>query len=147
MKEFVTETDSKYARIKYSLITIGIYLIFATLGTLLLLVKLSTFIFFEGIAFAFLILAIFMVIRNNSHFILYISKDLFRIVGNGPNQIWEMEDISLSDFILTQSEDEKKFNRCTLVISNTKYKFYGVENYSDFKEFLEKNVKIYSDEQ
>lgn len=147
MKEFVTETDSRYARIKYSLITIGIYLIFAGLGALLLFVKLSTFIFFEGIAFAFLILAIFMVIRNNSHFILYISKDLFRIVGNGPNQIWEMEDILLSDFILTQSEDEKKFNRCTLTINNTKYKFYGVENYNDFKEFLEKNVTIHSDEQ
>lgn len=141
MKEFVTETDSKYARIKYSLITIGIYLIFASLSALLLLVKLSTFIFVEGIAFAFLVLAIFMVIRNNSHFIFYVSKDLFRIVGNGPNQIWEMEDIPLSDFVLTQSENEKKFNRCTLIIENTKYKFYGVENYSAFKEFLEKNTE------
>ena len=140
MKDFVTETDSKYARIKYSLMTFGIYLIFAALGTLLLLVKLATFIFFEGIAFVFLVIAIFSVIRNNSHFIFYISKDLFRVVGNGPSQVWEMEDISLNDIVLTQKEDEKKFNRCTMIISNTKYKFYGVENYSGLKEFLEKNI-------
>lgn len=142
MKDFVTETNSKYARIKYSLITVGIYLLFAALGALLLLVKIATFVFFEGVAVAFLIIGLFLVIRNNSHFILYISKDLFRIVGNGPNQIWEMENIPFSDYVLIQSEDEKRFNRCTLIIENTKYKIYGVENYSGLKGFLEANTDV-----
>lgn len=140
MKEFVTETDSKYARVKYSLIAIGIYLIFASMGALLLLVKLSTFIFFEGIAFAALVIGLFGVIRNNSHLIIYISKELFRVVGNGPNQIWEMDDVPLSDISLYQSKDEKRFDRCTLKIENTKYKFYGVESYTELKKFLEENA-------
>ena len=141
MKEFVTETDSKHARVKYSLIAFLIYLIFAGLGTLLLLVKLATFIIFEGVAFAALVIGIFGVIRNNSHFIIYISKELFRVVGNGPSQIWEMDDVSLSDITLYQSEGEKRFDRCTLKIENTKYKFYGVENYTELKKFLEQSLE------
>ena len=141
MQDFVTETNSKYTIVKNCLISFGVYLIFAALGALLLLIKLSTFIFFEGVIFAFFVIAIFVVIRNNGHFIFLISKDLFRVVGNGPNQIWEMEDVDLNDIILSQSEDDKKFNRCTLTINNTKYKFYGVENYSGLVKFLEENKK------
>ncbi len=48
-------------------------------------------------------------------------------------------DVPASDFIITQSEGQKKNDTCNLKIKNTVFKLYSVENCTEMKKYIEEN--------
>ena len=139
MNTFQTQTNSKFAFKIYGLTMLITYLILALCSCYFLTISIGTFIMIE----AFILLGIgfssIITLKNNSKFTFYFEGNILYINGVKPTQVWKIYEIPATDFIITQSKSEKACDCCTVKIKNTIFKFYGVENYTQLKSYIENN--------
>lgn len=138
MNRFSTKLDSSY-HIKRILITDGLLFLILTGLNLFSFTQPAggtrLFLIFEGVILFAVLLAVILSLRQ--------TKTVLRFQGNklyiDGVKHYVVYDVPASDFLLSQTESDKKKDIGNMKIKNTIFSFKGIRNFSKLTEYINEN--------
>lgn len=133
---FTTETDIQYVKAQSFKSMAVVFLVLSLCASLGLLVALRTFLYLEAVVFITCTASLFLSKKNLNDFQLHFENDILYIKDRKKGESFEVYDIPASDFIINQTAKEKKLNYCSVAIKHTIFRFGGIKNCNELKEYI-----------
>ena len=86
-------------------------------------------------------MAKFIIKRNYFDCELRFEDDVLYITNFSTGEVFSVWDIPASDFIISQSKQEKQQDYCRVLIKNTVFAIGGVKNCSQLKQYIAQQYK------
>ena len=133
---FTTSTDTQYAKDQSIKAMVILFLVLSCFAALGLLIALQTFLIFEMLV-SFICFVSYYITQKNIHdYRLCFVNDFLIIKDRTTGESFEVYDIPASDFIINQTAKEKKLNYCSVAIKHTIFRFGGIKNCNELKEYI-----------
>ena len=133
---FTTSTDTQYAKDQSIKAMVILFLVLSCFAALGLLIALQTFLIFEMLV-SFICFFSYYITQKNIHDCrLCFENDFLLIKDRTAGEVFEVYDIPASDFIINQTAKEKKLNYCSVAIKHTIFRFGGIKNCNELKEYI-----------
>ena len=136
MNTFVTETDSGWVRLHTYKTTAIVFVVLSLLACLGFLIAWQTFLFFELIVLISCITTLNTKKISHHDYLLSFEGDRLYITDKTNDNVYEVFDILVSDFIINQTKQDIKKDYCSVAIKNTIFAFGGVKNCTQLKKYI-----------
>ena len=133
MKTFHTESSPRKGQITMFCTYLGM----ALLSLLGLKVSLVTCLYFEGLVLACMLLCFFFV--SKTRWILDFHGRSLLLTNTGNRRQYRLDELSAADFHFSQSERQRRGNRCDLKLANLLFGIYDLHDCDALKRYVREN--------
>ena len=136
MSSFKTQSTARKSMLTIIYTFIPMFIL-AFLG---LKIAVITWLYFEGVFLLVFLFCLFLV--SKTHWEIEFKDNNLNLVNTGNHQSYYIENLTQSDLIIKQTQNQKKKNCCDLKIANTPFGIYDVKRYDELMVYIQKNIPI-----
>lgn len=135
---FETETDPKQLKRSVYRSAAVLFIVLSALCCLAFFISWQTFVFFEAVA---VISCAVVLVRKQQDYSLRFDGDRLFITDKRTGEKFEVFDVSVDDFVISQTKSEAKTDHCSMMIKNTVFVFGGLKKCSEMREYISQNFR------
>ena len=135
---FETETDLKQVKRAIYRSSAVVFIVLSALCCLAVFISWQTFVFFEIIAA--ISCAVALVRKQPDYSLRFEGARLF-ITDKRTGEKFEVFDVAVEDFVISQTKSEVKTDHCSMMIKNTVLAFGGLKKCSEMREYISQNFR------
>lgn len=135
MDTFKTRSTSR----KLVLTVLFTFLVMFALAFLWLKISVAAWLFFEAMVLITMVFCLYITSKNHWE-IEFHGTDLV-LLNTGNRQGYLMEDLCLSDFVISQSKWQKEHGSFDLRFKNASARLYDVQKHKEFTDYIQKHYQ------